>query len=122
MGMLAYLQTLGLNDQDMYDAQGNSFDPQAVCLRLQLGVQMWAAGTLERRHDYPRLQEVQRAYAQVLAYVRERGLVGCESPFPYDLRGWLTRVDEDSPPSLTPPICYAESNTEAAAEDGRRVR
>ena len=51
MGMLAYLQTLGLNDQDMYDAQGNSFDPQAVCLRLQLGVQMWAAGSLERKHD-----------------------------------------------------------------------
>ena len=82
---------------------------------------MWAAGNLEQRHNYPRLHDVHQAYVHVLAHVQERGLVGCDSPFPYDLRSWLAGMDDDSPPTLTPPICYVEHTTETAAEDGRRV-
>ena len=37
IGMLAYLGELELGEQALYDAQGNSFDPQAVMLRLPTG-------------------------------------------------------------------------------------
>ncbi|MFM7978324.1 MAG: hypothetical protein ACKPKO_03330, partial [Candidatus Fonsibacter sp.] len=38
MGMAAYLHGLGLSESELYDAQGNSFDPQAVLSRLQEGL------------------------------------------------------------------------------------
>ena len=117
--MEAYLTELGLTERVLYAAQGNSFDAQAVSLIIQMGVHMWAAGELTRRHEIPRLHEVCQAYATVLDYVRSRRFVGCEFPFPHDLRTWAAEIDDDTPPPLTPPVQLADQRTGTAAEDGR---
>ncbi|MFM7981208.1 MAG: hypothetical protein ACKPKO_18020, partial [Candidatus Fonsibacter sp.] len=39
-GMAAYFDELGLTEQELYDGQGTSFDPQAVLMRLQAGLQI----------------------------------------------------------------------------------
>ena len=38
MGMGAYLTAVGLSEQELYDAQGNSFDPHAIVVRLRDGL------------------------------------------------------------------------------------
>ena len=57
-----YLEELELSEQDLYDAQGTSFDPQAICLRLREGLTAWASGTYLQRHAFPELQVVRGAY------------------------------------------------------------
>ena len=49
MGMEGYLKELGLTDRVMFDAQGNSFDPQAVMIRLS---EQWSHGGDHPRHTY----------------------------------------------------------------------
>ena len=44
MGMDAYLADLGLTERVLYDAQGNSYDPQAVKIRLAEGIRQWSNG------------------------------------------------------------------------------
>ncbi len=80
-----YLHELGLCAQEMYDAQGNSFDPQAVAIRIWTGLHGWAAGNKFTRHMFPPMNDVVAAYGEVRGYVEGRGLVGCLRPSPHDL-------------------------------------
>ncbi|MFM7989351.1 MAG: hypothetical protein ACKPKO_59560, partial [Candidatus Fonsibacter sp.] len=65
MGMIGTCQQLKLAPHELYDAQGNSFDRQAVMLRLQHGLRGWASGQLVCRHEYPDMTVVARAYDEV---------------------------------------------------------
>ncbi|MFM7987626.1 MAG: hypothetical protein ACKPKO_50755, partial [Candidatus Fonsibacter sp.] len=73
MGMAAYLSQLGLGDNELYDGQGNSFDPQAVLIRIQQGLRSWERGGPIARHEFPEPSFVAQVYEGVLQYVTERG-------------------------------------------------
>jgi len=122
MGMMAYLEELELEERVLYDAQGNSFDPQAVMLRLQPGVLGWTRGETGARHVYPSASAVHGAFGAVLEYVRGRGLAGVEHPYPHDLREWILNMEDGSPFSQTPAVVRDERVTDQAAEHGRRER
>ena len=86
MGMEAYLAELGLAERVLYDAQGNSYDPQAVEIRIAEGIRQWSNGKSLQRHEYIPPSQVQHAFQTVHDYVRARGLQAVDSPFPWDLR------------------------------------
>ena len=86
MGMEACLTDLGLADSILYDAQGNSYGPQAVDIRIAEGIRRWSNGEGPRRHDYVPPGQLQNVFQTIYDYVRARGLPAVESPFPYDLR------------------------------------
>ena len=113
--MGAYLNDLGLSEQEMYDAQGNSFDPQALMIRMQDGVRHWAGGGQCARHEYPGMDAVANAFGVVQRYVAERGLGGVAHPFPHDLHERLIRAAGAPSFSATP-----QPHSNPAAEDGRR--
>ena len=115
MRMGAYLAELGLNEQKLYDAQGNSFDPQALVVRMREGLRRWAHGEQPDRHAYPAMDTVARAFVNVRRYVADRGLGGCKHPFPHDLHDRLLGVVGTPAFSATPPL-----SPNPAAEDGRR--
>ena len=52
MGMEGYLTDLGLTERVLYDAQGNSFDPQAVEIRVMEGIRQRSNGEGLERHVY----------------------------------------------------------------------
>ena len=114
MGMGSYLAELGVNEQELYDAQGNSFDPQAVALRLRDGIHEWAAGGLLSRHPYPDLATVTAAFEEDRHYVENRGLLGCARPFPHDLHDRLLCIGGTPQLSATP-----AASSSPAAEHGR---
>lgn len=116
MGMAAYLQELQLDERELYDGQGNSFDPQAVCLRLHEGLRSWLATGQLARHCFPMISVAHSAFQEVLSYVQQRGLHGVEHPFPYDLRGVLV-LDPGNALTHTPPVVHDGSSL--AAEYGR---
>ena len=106
----------------MYDAQGNSFDPQAALLNLQAGFRVWAAGGPMTRHVFPNVAAAREAYAGVLSYVRGRGLAGADHPFPHDIREWLMSVDSESQFSQTPGVDNNRTEGTLAAEHGSGCR
>ena len=99
----------------MYDAQGNSFVPQALVIRMQDGLRQWARGEMSTRHEYPGMDTVASAFGAVQRYVAERGLGGCAHPFPHDLYERLIRAAGTPAFSATP-----QTHSLPAAEDGRR--
>ena len=113
--MGAYLNDLGLSEQEMYDAQGNSFDPQALMIRMQDGVRQWTRDGQSARHQYPAMYAVSDAFDTVQRYVAERGLGGVAHPFPHDLHERLIRAAGTPSFSATP-----QAHPDPAAEDGRR--
>ena len=116
MGMGSYLNELGLGERETYDAQGNSFDPQAVAIRLWAGLHEWALGGAMARHVYPVLEEVVESFRTVREYIDGRGLVGCLRPFPHDLYDQLLQLDAPAHLSGTAPDASIP-----AAEHGRRA-
>ena len=114
IGMGAYLAALGLSEQEMYDAQGNSFDPHAIVMRLRDGIRQWAAGGPVGRHQYPSMDAVAGAFEDVKRYVSDRGLGGCTRPFPHDLFDGLIAA------AGTPAFSATPAAPITTAEDGRR--
>ena len=117
--MMGYLDELELGEQDLYDAQGNSFDPQAVLLRMQRGIVDWARGVDLARHEFPSAVSVSEAFTVVRDYVRTRGLSGVDHPFPHDLREWLLALEGGTQLSPTPRMVHGADATYPAAEHGR---
>ena len=89
MGMEAYLAELGLTERVLYDAQGNSFDPQAVVIRIAEGIRQWSNGEGPPRHEYEAPSRAQGIFQTIHGCAMERGLPAVESPYPYDLRSDL---------------------------------
>jgi hypothetical protein len=99
----------------MYDAQGNSFDPQAVAIIIWAGLHDWVVGRTPPRHTYPPMRAVTAAFREVREYVGNGGLVGCLRPFPHDLHDRLLDAAGPAHLSGSPPDALP-----TAAEDGRR--
>ena len=86
MLMEAYLTELGLAERVLYDAQGKSFDPQAVEIRIADGIRQWSIGEGPPRHAYVPPSQGQNVFQTIYDYARAKGLPAVGSPFPYDLR------------------------------------
>ena len=124
MGMEAYLTELGLTERVLYDAQGNSFDPQAVEIRIAEGIRQWSNGEGLARHVYEAPSQVQVVFKEIYDNARARGLPAVESPFPYDLRGDLLADRDGMEPVLSDtPTAEGGQDTgtsrTTAAGDGR---
>ena len=114
MGMADYLEGfrgLGMDDYQMFNAQGNSFDRAAVALRVREGLATWLAGGALPRHAFPDPAAVASVYGRLRAEVVAAGVAACSLPFPRDLRA-----------TLLAGVAVASSRATgvAAAEDGRR--
>ena len=77
---------MGPTERVRYDAQGNSFDPQAVMIRLGEGIRPWSHGEGPPRHGYAAPSRAQVVFQTLHNYTKERGLPAVESPYPYELR------------------------------------
>ena len=116
MGMADYLDSfrrLGMDDFQLFNAQGNSFDRAAVAMRVREAMAVWTAGGALPRHAYPDPAGVVGVYERLRAEVLAAGVAACLHPFPRDLQaallgGTATAVRQDG--------------GGAAAEDGRRCR
>ena len=128
MRMEAYLAELGLTERVLYDAQGNSFDPPAVMIRMGEGIRQWSHGEGPPRHTYEAPSRVQLVFRTIRNYTRERGLPAVESPCPYDIRGDLLADRDGVEPAFldTPRAEGVEgavaSGGSVAAGDGRGGR
>ena len=122
MGMEAYLTELGLTERVLYDAQGNSFDPQAVEIRVMEGIRQWSNGEGLERHVYEAPSRVHEVFREVYAHTRARGLLAVESPLPYDLRSDLLADRDGMEPVLSDTPAANEGRgigtTETAAGNG----
>ena len=115
MGMAAYLdgfRRLGMDDFQMFNAQGNSFDRAAVALRVREALAIWVAGGSLPRHVYPEPAEVLRVSGRLRAEVVAAGFSACVHPFPRDLPAALLGG---------PAVMVRQVEVGIAAEDGRRV-
>ena len=113
MGMGAYLHSLGqlgLDEFQMFNAQGNSFDRAAVALRLREGVAQWLAGADLARYAYPDPRSVCSDYERLRREIVLVGLPARDSPYPADLQEALLRPRGAACPG--PPL-------DVAAGDGR---
>ena len=82
MGMEAYLTEVGLTERVLYDAQGNSFDPQAVEIRVTEGIRQWSNGEGLERHVYEAPSKVQVVFQEVYDYTRTKGVAYSGAPLP----------------------------------------
>ena len=122
MGRDAYLMELGLTERVLYDAQGNSFDPQAVEIRIMEGVRQWSNGEGLGRHQYVAPSRVTEVFQEIYGYARARGLPAMESPYPYDLRTDLLLDRDGREPVTTGSLAHdgeREGAPNTTAEDGR---
>ena len=101
MGMEAYLAELGLAERVPYDAQGNSYDPLAVEIRIAEGIRQWSNGGSLRRHEYIPPSQVQNVFQTVHDYVSARGLQAVDSPFPWDLTREMLAGRDGTDPVLS---------------------
>jgi hypothetical protein len=94
MGMGAYLHSLGqlgLDEFQMFNGQGNSFDRAAVALRRREGVARWLAGADLARHSYPDPRSVYSDYERLRREAVLAGLPARDFPYPADLQEALLR-------------------------------
>ena len=98
-----------MDDLQLFNAQGNSFDRAAVAMRIREALATWAAGGDLPRHAYPDPASVVRVYEGLRAEVLRSGVPACAHPFPRDLHAALL--------SGAPAAAGRAGTT--AAEDGR---
>ena len=74
-----------MDDLQLFNAQGNSFDRAAVALRIKEALTAWSSGNERLRHAYLAPPEV-AVYERLRAAVWSSGAAACPSPFPRDLQ------------------------------------
>ena len=105
---LGSLQQLGLDDYQVFNAQGNSFDRAAVALRMRDAVTAWLAGIEIPRREYPPPTVVEQVYVGLRCSVQRTCATACPSPFPRGVHEAVLRAGRE-----------ASSSVRMAAEDGR---
>ncbi|MFM7986795.1 MAG: hypothetical protein ACKPKO_46525, partial [Candidatus Fonsibacter sp.] len=81
---LAQLAPLGLDDYQLFNAQGNSFDRTAVAIRVQEAVDAWLSGAPLSRRQYPTPSQARDGFCTLS---RRAGAVGVAS-LPLALPSW----------------------------------
>ena len=112
MGMAAYLDSfrgLGMDELQLFNAQGNSLYRAAIAMRVREALATWTSGGDLPRHAYPDPASVVTVYEGLRAEVLRAGAPACAHPFPRDLHIALLSAA---------PAAAGRAGT-AAAEDGR---
>ena len=96
MGVDAYMDALArcgpLSDRDIYDVQGDAFDPDAVLLRVGAPLLHWLRGGNLATYACPPILHCFAAHSRLLGALRRAGHVPpVTNPFPADLRASLLR-------------------------------
>ena len=104
MGMLPYLTQLGLDELQLFSAQGNSFDRAIVGLRLGSTIASWLAGNEVLEHRFPTADQIMAVYRRVY---RDRLEAGWHPPM-------------ENPVPAAARIGGAPRRIHLAAEDGRQ--
>ena len=106
MGMLPYLASLGLDDLQLFNAQGNSFDRAIIGLRLGSTIASWLAGDDVLGHRFPSSDDIMAVYNRVYRDCLDGG--------------WQPSMEDPIPPfvSLAGNLCRISF----AAEDGRQAQ
>ena len=95
-GRAHYLNELGLNDVQLYNAVGNHFDPDALRARIRGPLNRVARNSTGLRHQYPTLADLSVMYQLVAREVSSSGIPVAPSPFPPDLVRILTATRRSS--------------------------
>ena len=114
MGTVAFLASfrgLGMDELQLVNAQGNSFDRAALAMRVREALAVWTAGGDLPRHVYLDPAGVVRVYEGLRAEVLSSGVPACAHLFPRDLQAAL----------LGEAAVAARRAGTTAAEDGRRT-
>ena len=114
MGMASYMEHLrevGLDEHQLFNAQGNSFDRTAVAIRIRETVAAWVGGGEVARHEFPAPPAIAASYERLRGGLLLAELPACRGPFPEDLVGAL--LGGAGGGGGAPP------GTDQAAEDGR---
>ena len=109
---LEHLRRRGLDDYQLFNAQGNSFDRTAVAIRIREAVARWVGGGEVVRHVFPSPTEVLASYERLRASSLLAGLQWCPRFFPRILRGALLHGVREA--GVAPTV------SNQAAADGRR--
>eukprot|EP00969_Alexandrium_andersonii_P354081 15441333-Alexandrium_andersonii.AAC.1 len=64
LGIWEYLHGLGFTERQVFDAQGNLFDPMAVATRIADPVLCWLQGGELPAHEFPPPLQTLHLYAQ----------------------------------------------------------
>ena len=89
-GRAQYLNELGLNDVQLYNAVGNHFDPDALRARIRGPLSRATRDGTALRHRYPTPADVSVMYQLVARVVVSNGIPSAPFPFPPDLVRILT--------------------------------
>ena len=89
-GRAQYLNELGLNDVQLYNAVGNHFDLDALRARIRGPLNRMTRSSTAFRHQYPTPADLSVMYQLVAREVLSSGIPVAPSPFPPDLVRILT--------------------------------
>ena len=92
IGRPEYLDSLQLGEQQLYDAQGNHFNPEAVVLAIGPLVWTWVDQGQLGMPQYLSLEEVLEAYNSIYQHVRNQHLYAVHQPIPTGVMALLQQV------------------------------
>ena len=130
MGMEEYLEELAsvvqppMTHREMFNLQGNSFDPLAIALRIGPAVVEWLRGGSASSHRFPGPVAVDEAFEKATKFVKDQNKIPPNvSPYPsLSMHGRLSRgvYFVRPPPSVVAsPVRLAPGTPLRAAESGR---
>ena len=87
MGMEDYCRALGLSEPDLYSAQGDSMDVDALVVRMEEGLRLWLRDGRLPPHQFPDPATVRARHHRLVQEVRAMDVQGpvMDEPFPNDL-------------------------------------
>ena len=84
-GQQVYWNSLGLTEQELYDAVGDYMDPAAVTMRLLYPLRDWVSGEARPRHEFPGPCLLWDLYDELAAGLEGTRFEPVPCPFPPDL-------------------------------------
>ena len=87
IGSTHYQRQLNLTPRQLFDAQGNHFDPAAIMVRLFGTIRAWVSGQRPPAHSYPSPAEIHESYKRLKARLRshDERIPTEDNPFPGDI-------------------------------------
>ena len=124
MGMVAYSETLGLSEYELFNAQGNAFDVEVLHVRIGAALREWVRDPANvTRHPWREPRELLASYRDVRRAALSLGVPSEEllvTPFPSDVWAALIHRQLPCPPGQRRRPRSA-SPVSPAARRGRRT-
>ena len=118
-GMRSYLTSLGLTDQQLFDAQGNVFDKDALLTRIGCPIARWLEkGASLPPPTSPHPSTIRELYETLRDEVASEGFLVATQPFQVN-EGWL--ANEAGPSGAPHMDATAEAATRSANKGTERL-